>query len=255
MSEHWFDKHVGQSLELFVLIPLAAVSMSVISGVITFQMGMPDTMQEFLTTTVLVALFVSVPMAGLAAQYDLRIRRSHEKLEELASTDPLTGLLNRRSFLSAVADEQARMQRTGNSAAIALVDLDRFKQLNDTFGHQFGDDVLCQVAVLLSDELRHPFDKVCRWGGEEFIVLTSNVTLDQARLVFERLRKRIEDHVFQQNGATAHVTACFGAAQINEDSDIDAVIRKADDAVYEAKANGRNRLIFNIPAAEVLAAV
>ncbi len=244
MISNRIARHIGPSLELFVLIPLAAVSMAVISSVITFQIGMPDTLRDFMGTTVAVALFVSVPMAALAAQYDLRVRRSNERLERLASTDPLTGLMNRRSFLSSVGDEQARMQRSGNCAAIALVDLDWFKQLNDTFGHAFGDQVLCEVAILLSDELRHPFDKVCRWGGEEFIVLTSNVTRDQARLVFERLRTRIEAHVFEQGEATIHVTASFGAARICSDSDTETIIRSADDALYEAKASGRNRVVF-----------
>lgn len=244
MSFRGFDRHFGQSLELFVLIPLAAVSMSVISGVVTFHLGVPDTLQEFLKTTTLVALLVSVPMAGLAAQYDLRIRRSNEKLERLASTDPLTGLLNRRSFLSAVSDEMARMRRTGNSAAIAFVDLDRFKQLNDTFGHKFGDEVLCSLAVLLSDELRHPFDKICRWGGEEFVVLTSNVTPDQARGVFERLRRRIENHCFESGSVHTYVTASFGATPVSAMSNLDEAIQSADEALYAAKHGGRNRIVF-----------
>jgi diguanylate cyclase (GGDEF)-like protein len=192
-----------------------------------------------------VALCVSIPMGALAAQYDLRIRRSHDRLEELASTDPLTGLLNRRSFRSAVTDELARMRRTGNRAAIAFVDLDHFKFVNDTYGHHFGDKVLCEVAVLLSDELRHPFDKLCRWGGEEFVILTSNVTREQAELVLERLRARLADHLFESGHKQVRVTASFGAAQFDNADDVEHVMKLADAALYDAKSGGRNKVVFS----------
>ncbi len=240
---------VRPALELFLLIPLAAVALAVISSVVMFQIGIPRTPAEHLQTSVLVALCVSVPMASLAAQYDYRIRRSHEKLEALASTDPLTGLLNRRSFLSAVSDEMARMRRTGNLAALAYIDLDRFKPLNDQFGHHFGDTVLCEIAVLFHEELRHPFDKVGRWGGEEFVIMISNVTVEQVELVFERLRARIADHVFTDGKISARVTASFGVALLRANSDIEDVTRLADRALYNAKATGRNRVVFPQPAA------
>ena len=245
MDLNTIDKQVRSSIELFFLIPLVAVAMAVISSAITYQVGLPETLPRLMQTTVAVSLCVSIPMGALAAQYDLRIRRSHEKLEELASTDPLTGLLNRRSFRSAVSDELARMRRTGNPAAITFVDLDHFKALNDTYGHHFGDTVLCEVAVLLSDELRHPFDKICRWGGEEFVILTSNVTREQAELVLERLRARLQNHRFEAGRNRVRVTASFGAAPIDCANGMEAALRLADEALYEAKSGGRNKVVFS----------
>lgn len=241
---HLKNEHVKSSLELFVLIPLVSVALAVISAVITFQLGVPESLVEFLKTTIGVALCVSVPMGALAAQYDFRIRKANKRLEELASTDPLTGLLNRRSFLSAVSDEMARMQRTANAGAIALLDLDHFKSLNDRFGHPFGDEVLCQVAVLLHEELRHPFDKVARWGGEEFVILISNVTRAQSEMIFERLRKRIAQHQFDAQGNSSRATASLGAAMINANTNLQEALDAADQALYEAKAAGRNRLVL-----------
>ncbi len=237
------NEHIKSSLELFMLIPLVSVALAVISAAITFQLGVPDNLVEFLKTTIGVALCVSVPMGGLAAQYDFRIRKANKKLEELASTDPLTGLLNRRSFMAAVSDEMARMQRTGNWGAVALLDLDHFKSLNDRFGHPFGDEVLCQVAVLLHEELRHPFDKVARWGGEEFVILVSNVTRAQSEVIFERLRNRIAQHQFDAQGYSSKATASLGVAMINADTNLKQAIVSADQALYEAKAAGRNRLV------------
>lgn len=242
------DKELNSSLELFVLIPLTSVALAVISAVITFQLGVPNNLSEFLVTTIAVALCVSVPMAALAAQYDFRIRRSNKKLEELASTDPLTGLLNRRSFLSAVCDELTRMQRTGNTGAIALLDLDHFKALNDEFGHPFGDHVLCEIAVLLHQDLRHPFDKIARWGGEEFVILISNVTPEQSVMIFERLRARIAQHEFEWEGLRSGATASFGAVIVNAETDLERAINDADIALYEAKKAGRNRLVIHTAA-------
>jgi diguanylate cyclase (GGDEF)-like protein len=238
------NEHIRPSLELFMLIPLVSVALAVISAAITFQLGVPNNLLEYLRTTVSVALCVSVPMGALAAQYDFRTRKANKKLEELASTDQLTGLLNRRSFLSAVSDEMARMQRTGNTGAIALLDLDHFKSLNDRFGHPFGDEVLCQVAVLLHEELRHPFDKVARWGGEEFVILVSNVTRAQSEMIFERVRNRIAQHLFDAKGYSSKVTASLGVAMVKADSNLEQALDAADQALYEAKTAGRNRLVL-----------
>lgn len=233
---------IHPSVELAILIPVVSMALSTITAGITFRIGIPDTLSGYLWITVWVSVCVSVPMALLAAQYDYRIRQSHKRLEALASTDPLTGLLNRRSFRSAVQDELARMQRSQSHGAIALIDLDHFKSFNDRFGHEFGDFVLCEVAVLLHDELRNPFDKVARWGGEEFIVLVSNVTPMQAGAVFERLRARIEAHGFEFNGEKARVTASFGIRLFDAMSDFDHTVLHADKALYSAKAAGRNRV-------------
>ncbi len=238
------------SLEVAILIPVVAIALSTISAAITFRLGIPETLPQHILATIWVSACVSVPMGLIAAQYDYNYRLSQRRLEELASTDPLTGLLNRRSFRSAVSDERARMARSGNHGALALIDLDAFKAFNDTHGHDFGDFVLRDVAVLLHDELRNPFDKVGRWGGEEFIVLVSNVTLEQAWLVFERLRLRIQDHDFRFSGHSARATASFGMCLFEAAADFDETIRRADAALYRAKASGRNRIIAEDIASE-----
>lgn len=149
---------------------------------------------------------------------------------KMADIDPLTGLLNRRAALNELARGAGLVADGESSAAIVLLDLDHFKRLNDTLGHEAGDDTLRHVAHVLSAFVR-PTDHVCRWGGEEFLIILPNADEDLARNIAERLRLRLVD---------VGVTASFGVAVPEVADTVTRWVRRADDAMYVAKHEGRN---------------
>lgn len=238
---HADEGAVSRAMIFFGLVIAAALSLAVLFAVVFTQFfGLPAGQDDFMLTTVVIAACVASPMAGLAAQNQYRVDRYQTTLEAMASTDPLTGLLNRRSFKTLAEEELERMRRTQNSVYIALFDLDHFKLVNDTNGHTFGDRVLTSVANLSHAALRGPFDRLGRWGGEEFIILMSEVSQEQAHAVCERLRKRIAGSDFTFNGKTTRVSASFGVAKLRPDDGLSNCIEKADALLYEAKNGGRN---------------
>lgn len=139
------------------------------------------------------------------------------------------------------------MERSTKSAAIVLFDLDRFKMLNDAHGHTVGDKILKSVSAVAHSELRGPFDRLGRWGGEEFIILLNDISTTQAHAVAQRLRLRIQSERLEVNGANIGVTASFGIAFVDADSCFDAAVSSADEALYEAKALGRNQVVATLP--------
>jgi len=177
------------------------------------------------------------------SEQQARIESQQRKLEQLASVDPLTGLLNRRGFEEAVATELARLRRGGSRSCLLLMDMDHFKRINDEFGHPGGDDVLRSLATLLQDNLRR-YDVLARWGGEEFIMLFPDTSLDQGLEITEKLRGTIAETVFELDCGAVSTTATFGLAPLSAtDSDgfIDSYT-EADRALYTAKQGGRNRV-------------
>ncbi len=132
------------------------------------------------------------------------------------------------------------MRRSGETAAVAMMDLDFFKEVNDLYGHPIGDRVLANVARVAHAELRGPFNKLGRWGGEKFVVLLTNVTPEEAQLVCERLRRRVESAVVATGEHRVKVTASFGICMLNSGSDVAASIDLADRALYVSKQSGRN---------------
>ena len=182
-------------------------------------------------------------MALRAESFFAQIRRLERAFRTARSdVDPLTGVYNRQTMLSDLEIERERSIRTHSSAAIALVDLDFFKAVNDTHGHQNGDLVLQSVAGILQSHVR-PFDKVYRYGGEEFLICLPNADMRQTARVLERLRRVIEaSPVTLSNGMSLPVTTSIGAAPILADRQIGQIIEKADRALYAAKESGRNRV-------------
>ncbi|WP_420405417.1 sensor domain-containing diguanylate cyclase [Nisaea sp.] len=166
-----------------------------------------------------------------------------EKLSEMARIDPLTGLLNRRSFLDVAADESARSERYGTGLACLFFDLDHFKALNDDFGHDAGDDVLRAFAGLGRNGLR-TIDSLCRWGGEEFVALLPNTDVEGAIAAAERIRKTVEEQEFVLPGdRSTRITVSIGVAHgTGSGIDFSELIRLADAALYAAKKEGRNRV-------------
>jgi two-component system cell cycle response regulator len=167
------------------------------------------------------------------------------RLEQLAQTDPLTQLLNRRALTERIAAEMERTLRYDSTMALLMIDLDHFKRVNDTYGHLVGDDVLRDVALLLSDTIRTA-DIVARYGGEEFLVLLPETDDAGAESFADRIRRAIETHPFASDSLpeplrlTASIgVAVYPAARIESVEDLFA---RADAALYRAKADGRNRV-------------
>jgi two-component system cell cycle response regulator len=169
--------------------------------------------------------------------------RAMKRATTLASTDGLTGLMNRRAFIEQMEMERARAERAGYSTALLLLDIDHFKKVNDTMGHAAGDAILKGVASVLK-RFGRKSDYVARWGGEEFIVALTHTPVAGARIAGERLRRAIEAALHElPEGGTHSVTASIGLAVANGGAwKLDAVVAKADEALYVAKSRGRNRV-------------
>ena len=170
------------------------------------------------------------------------------RLEDLASTDPLTGVLNRRAFLQSLGNEVNRSRRNGDGFALLMVDLDHFKQINDRYGHGGGDAVLCAAARNMQDALRD-FDRVGRWGGEEFAILLPRVDEAAAYGIAQRVIEHLQRPcLFEETGKPILVTASAGLAVCRAGETPEAILGRADVALYEAKAAGRNRVVGSLPA-------
>lgn len=165
-------------------------------------------------------------------------KRAEAEIHLLATTDSLTGIANRREFSAILAREVDRAKRYGTPMSLAMYDLDYFKRVNDTFGHDVGDYVLQTVTGLVKENIRAN-DVVARWGGEEFMVLMPQSDVQAARNASEKLRLAIAAHHFDKVGS---LTASFGVAAFEPQDDLNSLLKRVDDALYRAKEQGRNRV-------------
>ncbi|MEG6504782.1 PAS domain-containing protein [Nitratidesulfovibrio sp. 1201_IL3209] len=168
-------------------------------------------------------------------------REAQERLRQLATTDGLTGLANRRRFLEALEHEVQRHRRYGTPLALVSIDVDRFKRVNDTWGHAVGDEVLCALAAICRAEVRD-VDTVGRIGGEEFAVLLPDTAPEEAMAVAERLRVSVQAAPLLTAAGPLSVTLSLGVAATPPCDGADELLREADRALYRAKAGGRNRV-------------
>jgi diguanylate cyclase (GGDEF)-like protein len=168
--------------------------------------------------------------------------RVTERLLTLSMTDPLTGILNRRYFLSQSAAELSRVRRYGFPLSVLMIDIDHFKSVNDRYGHSVGDQVIRTIAATCRTTLRLP-DILARYGGEEFVITMPQTAEPEAFRVAERLRQQIEAAEIERKDENLRVTVSIGIAQwIAADGSIEDTIDRADKALYEAKRSGRNRV-------------
>ncbi|RYD48982.1 MAG: diguanylate cyclase [Sphingomonadales bacterium] len=183
-----------------------------------------------------------VTWAGLrASQARMRTLEMEEQLRRAATTDELTGLLNRRAFLAALDVEITRSARSGAPLALALIDLDHFKSVNDRFGHAGGDEVLRRFADTASENMRAG-DVIGRLGGEEFAVLMTDTDMVQSGIAGDRLRDAIaRRRIVLSTGGLVPITISVGVAHFKSGEERDRLIIRADEALYEAKDSGRNR--------------
>jgi len=171
-------------------------------------------------------------------------------LQRQALTDPLTGLSNRRHYEMLFKREHDRCRRHLAALSLSMIDLDHVKRVSDTYGHEFGDQVLQFAAEIRQRPLRHS-DILGRFGGEEFILILPDTDIVHARLVAERTREALEQESMSRNGITPTVTATFAMTQVRaEDADIQEYIRRADHALYEAERAGHNRVAVSGPAGD-----
>ncbi len=180
-----------------------------------------------------------------AEREKLNLENQNQQLKEKAFFDPLTEIYNRRYFDETFQNESARCAREQKPLGLLMTDIDHFKNLNDTYGHQFGDLVLQHAAKRLKDTLRD-CDIVARYGGEEFVILAHQPTLDGLTTLAERIRCSIESLCLEFEGQAVAITISVGAAIVDVDQKIDelneCLIGLADAALYESKRNGRNRV-------------
>jgi len=169
------------------------------------------------------------------------LRKANAELQRLALTDRLTGIWNRAYFEEAVATEIARAARSGAPVSLLMLDIDHFKAINDTYGHLVGDRILIELTRRLAHHLRE-VDVLARWGGEEFVILMPHCGANEARGAAERLRALVADRAFPAVGA---VTVSIGAAEYQRHESDNAWIKRTDDALYAAKAGGRNRVCLS----------
>ncbi|MBI9047126.1 MAG: diguanylate cyclase, partial [Anaerolineaceae bacterium] len=173
------------------------------------------------------------------------VQALQNQLYEEAIRDPLTGLYNRRHLEKMIQHELPRARRHAYPICFVMIDIDHFKMINDSFGHSVGDHVLQEVSKLLLAQTRSE-DFIYRYGGEEFLVLMTNIPLEDARLYAERLRNLVEEAIIQINNPAAeiNVTISLGIAGYNNgETTVDELLRAADKALYSAKTQGRNRVI------------
>jgi diguanylate cyclase (GGDEF)-like protein len=172
------------------------------------------------------------------------LEKANRELEQIAAYDSLSGLLNRRSLFTRIAIEIERSIRLDVPLTGLMVDIDHFKDINDNFGHQCGDMVIREIGVRLQADLRK-YDYAGRYGGEEFYIILSNSSEQQALGIGERFRRDMEEARFQCGGATIGVTVSIGVARYLPGESQESWIERADRAMYQAKQAGRNRIIIS----------
>ena len=163
----------------------------------------------------------------------------YAQMHQMAYTDALTGLINRRGMQQRLESELERARRYNRPFALILADIDHFKKVNDTYGHSVGDQVLREVAGRLAQNLRDS-DSLARWGGEEFLILAPETNLHQAHLLAQRLREAISERPI--SGLV--ITLSLGVACYRQGDSVAGLLSRADEAMYQAKANGRNQVVL-----------
>lgn len=186
-------------------------------------------------------LTVLVVLVCLAALYYRLVLLSEHQLREMATTDPLTRLRNRRSVLETAWSEAARQHRDGRPLSFILCDIDHFKLVNDQHGHDAGDEVIKAVAEVLRSEVRE-VDHAARWGGEEFLLVLPETALAGAALVAHRLREKVAALTVPGKTGPLSISMTFGVSALRLDESIEQAIARADQALYQGKNAGRNRV-------------
>lgn len=225
-------------VSFFLVPPRGAVLVNVLA--ILSAMIIQD--DDFQSAVHMWSFFATTVMTSVCA-FVFAFRNNHhrERLELLATVDPLTGVKNRRSMDEGLNQAIADARRTGRSYAVVMMDIDHFKKINDEYGHGVGDEVLLSLVALVQQRIRKT-DQLFRYGGEEFVVLLSRVDGDSLRLTANNLQQILRKNLRCQGVA---ITASFGAALLEDDESVESWVERADAAMYKAKETGRDRIVFS----------
>ena len=234
-----------RAISLVLLITLSSIAYAVAASVVLAALlGLPFAWSHLLFATLLPAIGVPVWAIPLV-RANVRLRRMQEELQRLADTDPLTGLPNRRAFFVRAEDLFARCDLDGSPLAVMMIDIDHFKHVNDSYGHEAGDAVLRGVAAAIRTGIATIAPDgaaiVGRIGGEEFAAVVVGLPAPEAEALAERLCDDVRRCTTFAAGHAIVVTVSVGLARPNGSERFDGVLRSADRAVYAAKANGRDR--------------
>ncbi len=205
--------------------------------------------ENFLRLLSIANLFFSVVILAImgvffetaASDAEKALIQANKKLATLATTDPVTNLVNRRLIVSRIEQEKIRMERGAKPFTLIMVDIDNFKQTNDEFGHGCGDYVLVNMAELISLSLRKQ-DEVARWGGDEFLIMLPETDVDGAQVVAEKIRAKIAESPFFYRESKIPVTVTLGVGACEPGMGVGSCIRKADQALYFGKQTGKNKV-------------
>jgi two-component system cell cycle response regulator len=180
------------------------------------------------------------------ARLKVEAKKAQARMAEMSTIDELTKLANRRYFMEALEGELERARRYKTEMMLAIMDLDHFKKINDTYGHLAGDMVLSEIGKELKEHIRYN-DLACRYGGEELAVILPNTNQDSACMAYERFRKMIEERLFEYESNKLDVRVSIGIASSNDSKSSNDLIAHADIALYKAKETGRNKVVTYTP--------
>jgi len=227
----------------FLLAAIAAMIGAVLTGLAVWG-HLPSNIWTY--RAVDIGILVDATLLALALTYQFRVGQEEKlRAEQLATQDPLTGINNRRAFYDKAAPTWSVAQRNNRHLSVILLDIDSFKRINDEHGHAAGDEVLKGVAKAMTKTIREQ-DVAARWGGEEFILLLPETSLQEAAALAERLRHAIADIRLDRAGASLAITASLGVAQRDRHHvSLDALISTADKYLYQSKETGRNKVSYD----------
>ncbi|HUQ52602.1 MAG TPA: GGDEF domain-containing protein [Gammaproteobacteria bacterium] len=225
-----------------IFVTAGSIVLSVaISATIHALIGMPMRGSAW-AVTVLCPAIIGPVMSWWTFDLVLKVERAHEQLRLQSNIDHLTGIFNRRYFMDRLREEIDRCQRHGTSFAVAFIDVDNFKRINDEHGHLSGDEILCQLTQICTKQVRD-IDTLARIGGEEFALLLPQTTAAEAAQLVERLRASVAATRAKVGDGWLDVTVSIGLTGSSRDRlDVNGILRRADEALYAAKRQGKNRL-------------
>lgn len=253
----------GFYLYIFVVIPLIFVNakvkqffrvvLAILLGFLMLALFQQTTaIQEFaevdryfnmlnIALTIIIQAYIGYTFEVSAEDAEAELLRANKKLMNLAATDPVTNLTNRRNMMTRIEQEKEKIDRGGKPFSLLMVDIDNFKHVNDEYGHDGGDFVLVSLAEMISVSIRKQ-DQVARWGGDEFLVMLPETDQEGGRVVAEKIRQRVLRTPFVYHEKDIPVTLTFGVGLCDATSGIGSTIRKADQALYFGKQAGKNRV-------------
>jgi diguanylate cyclase (GGDEF)-like protein len=229
-----------------MVLGLAALFLGTDRPIAMPMAGMVDRLATMLVFALTIGRCMALGIFSSSMQQSLyqsgvKLKQAYRRIEELAELDELTGAFNRRCIMRMLEEEIARCARSGGTSAVALIDLDHFKRINDVYGHPIGDEALRTFAISMFANLRS-IDRFGRYGGEEFLLVLPDLSQDQAVRALERLRVIIADLDWSAFSPGMKLTISAGVTTLRPNESSDTLLARADGALYSAKARGRNRI-------------